>query len=137
MEGTFVEHVRGRARLWLGLVWLAPMLVGFRLGLVPRERAKAWFLGHFLGGLPRARLEAAPGRYALGVAALSGPAAPRRKKTRQKILDLTSHTGLVFLRPAEPLIDDPVDAVVGDNRRHCERGGRPHAAEAERESVSS
>lgn len=54
----FVVHVRGVLRTLAGLVWLAPMLAAHAIGLVGTERAKALFLGHFLGGWTREALAA-------------------------------------------------------------------------------
>lgn len=54
----FVHHVRGTLRTLAGLAWLAPMLAAHAVGLVRTERAKALFLGHFLGGMSRDALAA-------------------------------------------------------------------------------
>ncbi|MEO0603778.1 MAG: HAD-IB family hydrolase [Myxococcota bacterium] len=55
---AFARHVRGPYRFWAGMVWLLPLFVGLRLGLVPRTDAKRFFLRHFLGGLHRDALTA-------------------------------------------------------------------------------
>jgi phosphatidylglycerophosphatase C len=55
---AFVRHCRGDARFAAGIVWLAPLLVAHRLGLVGAERAKVALLGHFFRGWTRADLEA-------------------------------------------------------------------------------
>jgi HAD superfamily hydrolase (TIGR01490 family) len=54
---AFVRHCRGDVRFVAGLVWLSPVLVAHRLGLVDAERAKIALLGHFFRGWSRARLE--------------------------------------------------------------------------------
>lgn len=61
---AFAEKVRGPYRFWLGMVWLLPLFVGLRLGLVARTDAKRMFLRHFLGGLRRDDLEAAARTFA-------------------------------------------------------------------------
>lgn len=53
----FARHCRGPLRFWAGMVWLLPLFVGLRLGLVPPTDAKRLFLRHFLGGMDRATLQ--------------------------------------------------------------------------------
>jgi len=53
---AFALHCRGPYRFWVGMIWLLPLLVGLRLGLVPRTEAKRYFLRHFLGGMHRDEL---------------------------------------------------------------------------------
>jgi phosphatidylglycerophosphatase C len=53
---VFCKQVAGPVRFFLGLLILAPMLVGFKLKMVDRSRAKSMFLRHFLGGLGRDEL---------------------------------------------------------------------------------
>lgn len=53
---AFVRHARGPLRFIAGLVWLSPMLVRFRLGMLSGEHAKVAFLRHYLGGMPRERM---------------------------------------------------------------------------------
>lgn len=61
---AFIEHVVGRPRLVLGLLWMAPMLVLARVGLIDRGAAKgrmmAWFFRHH----DKARLQAAAETFA-------------------------------------------------------------------------
>jgi HAD superfamily hydrolase (TIGR01490 family) len=54
---AFVRHARGPVRAGLGLIVLAPILVGFALRLVPRDRAKVALLRYFFAGTPRETLE--------------------------------------------------------------------------------
>lgn len=61
---AFVQHCRGPWRFWAGMVWLAPLLVGHRLGLVPAAEAKRLFLRHFLGGWHREALAGAAAVFA-------------------------------------------------------------------------
>ncbi len=55
---VFVQHALGPVRLLFGLVWLSPMLVAMKLGLVANDRAKVLFLKHFFGGRSRDELMA-------------------------------------------------------------------------------
>lgn len=55
---AFVWHARGRLRGVLGLVWLSPILVAYRVGLVANDRAKVALLRWFFGGESRATMEA-------------------------------------------------------------------------------
>ena len=54
----FVWHARGRLRGLVGLVMLSPTLIGYKLGLVPNDRAKVALLGWFFRGENRSVLEA-------------------------------------------------------------------------------
>ena len=60
---AFCQHVAGTPRYLLGLAWLAPMLVGFKAGLIPNDEAKQRMLRHFLGGMTRAELREAGERF--------------------------------------------------------------------------
>ena len=53
---AFCRHVRGTPRFALGMLWLSPMLVAMKLGVVANATAKALFLRHFLGGYERDEL---------------------------------------------------------------------------------
>lgn len=61
---AFVRHCRGPWRYAAGMVWLLPLLVGLRLGVVPATVAKRLFLRHFLGGWARTDLEHAAAVFA-------------------------------------------------------------------------
>ena len=61
---AFVRHVVGLPRLVLGLVWLSPMLVLHRVGVVAATPAKEAFLKHFLGGRSEVSLRAAAETFA-------------------------------------------------------------------------
>jgi phosphatidylglycerophosphatase C len=50
---VFCRHARGTARFAAGLLWLSPMLLAFKVGLLANDRAKMYFLSHFLGGSSR------------------------------------------------------------------------------------
>ena len=53
---AFCRHVRGTPRFALGMLWLSPMLVAMKAGVVGNDTAKSIFLRHFLGGLSRKEL---------------------------------------------------------------------------------
>jgi len=74
---AFALHCRGPYRYWPGLLWLAPLLVGLRLRLVPREVAKRLFLRHFLGGMSRATLARLAESFADRIDGFVRPAARR------------------------------------------------------------
>ncbi len=61
---AFVRHCRGTPRYALGMLWLSPMLVAHRVGLIAAERAKVIFLRHFLGGMTRTELREAASAFA-------------------------------------------------------------------------
>ncbi|MFT4624830.1 MAG: phosphatidylglycerophosphatase C [Myxococcota bacterium] len=61
---AFVRHVCGGPRMLLGLLWLSPMLVAHKAGLVSATRAKEVFLRHFFGGHSQADLEDAGRSFA-------------------------------------------------------------------------
>jgi len=61
---AFCRHVRGTPRFAVGMLWLSPMLVAMKLGVVANERAKVIFLRHFLGGMSRSELAAQAGSFA-------------------------------------------------------------------------
>lgn len=75
---AFVHHCRGTLRTVLGLAWLAPMLVLYRAGVVPNDRAKAILLRHFLGGADRAQLAAWAASFAERIDTCVRPAALER-----------------------------------------------------------
>lgn len=75
---AFVWHARGPLRTVLGLVWLAPMLVAHRLGLVPSERAKTLLLRHFFAGERRERLVSLGQSFVAHIDACTRPEARKR-----------------------------------------------------------
>lgn len=46
----FVRFYRGKRRYWLGLITLAPVLVLYKLRILPNWRAKEYFLAHHFKG---------------------------------------------------------------------------------------
>ena len=52
----FVRFVRGSQRLQLGFLWLAPVLVAYKLGIISNQKAKERFLRFHLGGISRDEL---------------------------------------------------------------------------------
>ncbi len=53
---AFCRHVRGTPRFAVGMLFLSPMLVAMKVGLVANETAKTIFLRHLLGGASREEL---------------------------------------------------------------------------------
>jgi hypothetical protein len=83
-------------------------------------------------------LDRAPAIMSNGIDASGAlPAAPRRKVASEKVLDPARGVAPIFPGSCETLIDRPVDTVVGNYGHSVERSYRPHAAQAESESVSS
>lgn len=74
----FVKHVVGPVRFALGLLWLGPMLVLYKVGVIPNHRAKGILLRHFLGGRTRGELEAAAATFADEVDGIVRPGARER-----------------------------------------------------------
>jgi len=56
---AYCQHVVGTPRYLLGMLWLGPMLVAFKAGLLSNDDAKQRMLTHFLGGRTREELRAA------------------------------------------------------------------------------
>jgi phosphatidylglycerophosphatase C len=55
---AFLRFVSGLPRLALGLLWLSPMLLMYKAGLISRQAAKERLLSHFLKGKSREMLTA-------------------------------------------------------------------------------
>lgn len=53
----FIKFVRGSKRLYLGYLWLSPVLFGMKAGLVKNDRAKVKLLKHHFGGMSRQELK--------------------------------------------------------------------------------
>ncbi len=49
----FVKFSRGTQRYYAGLFYLSPMLLLYKLGIIPNNRAKELFLAHFFQGMSR------------------------------------------------------------------------------------
>ena len=47
----FLKFVRGNLRFYIGMIWLSPYLLSYKLGLYPNWRAKERTLTHFLAGI--------------------------------------------------------------------------------------
>src|SRR5688500_349482 len=75
---AFVIHCRGRLRAALGMLWLAPWLVGYALKVVPNDVAKRRLLRHFFAGATRAELAAWSASFADVIEALVRPGARER-----------------------------------------------------------
>jgi len=56
---AFCHHVVGTPRYLLGMMWLGPMLLAFKAGLIRNDDAKQRMLTHFLGGRRRDELAGA------------------------------------------------------------------------------
>ncbi len=46
----FVRFYRGHAGYWFGMLMLAPIMVLFKIGLIPNWKAKQYFLAHYFKG---------------------------------------------------------------------------------------
>jgi len=46
----FLKFYRGAFNFWIGIILLSPILVAYKLKLIPNWRAKAWVLKYFIGG---------------------------------------------------------------------------------------
>lgn len=53
---AYIAFVKGKMRLLLGMIWLLPMLIRFKLGLKDRQAAKEQLLYHFFGGMEETTL---------------------------------------------------------------------------------
>lgn len=47
----FIDFCFGKTRLFIGLLWLSPMLMLYKIGLVKNYKAKEIFLSHFFKGV--------------------------------------------------------------------------------------
>ncbi len=61
---TFTIFARGAQRYYLGLLYLAPMLLLYKLKIIPNDRAKAIFLKHFFNGLSKEEFQRLGREYA-------------------------------------------------------------------------
>lgn len=50
---SFIRFVKGPVRLGLGLLFLSPVLIGFRIGIIANWRAKQILFTHFFKGMAR------------------------------------------------------------------------------------
>lgn len=60
----FIKFVRGSSRLYLGYLWLSPVLFGMKAGLVRNDRAKVKLLKYHFGGMSREELTDHAERFA-------------------------------------------------------------------------
>ncbi len=60
---AFLFMVKGPFRVGLGVFWLMPMLIGFKLGWIDRQLAKEQLMKHFLGGMSQEALAAYGKRF--------------------------------------------------------------------------
>jgi HAD superfamily hydrolase (TIGR01490 family) len=81
---AFCRHVRGTPRFVAGMLWLSPMLVAMKLGIVANDRAKVFFLRHFLGGRTRDDLAAHASTFADVVEGWLRPGALERVRWHQQ-----------------------------------------------------
>jgi phosphatidylglycerophosphatase C len=61
---AFVRYVKGDLRYGLGMVWLSPWLLAFKLGWLDRQLAKERLLFHFLGKMSEGELKEKAGKFA-------------------------------------------------------------------------
>ncbi len=63
LEG-FILFAHGAQRYYLGLLYLAPMLLLYKLNIIPNHRAKEILLSHFFKGVSKKELECLGEAYA-------------------------------------------------------------------------
>lgn len=54
----FAKFAMGTRKFWLGMVWLSPMLLLHKIGIIHSGKAKQIFLRHFFGGCSEKRMKA-------------------------------------------------------------------------------
>lgn len=47
----FLKFYSGTFNFWVGIILLSPILIAYKLKLIPNWRAKAWVLKYFIGGV--------------------------------------------------------------------------------------
>jgi HAD superfamily hydrolase (TIGR01490 family) len=78
---SFAMFVAGKGRLFLALWLVSPVLVGMKLGLVDRGRAKGLLLRVCFGGITQSALQQAAARFAVErLPSLLRPGAPEQVK---------------------------------------------------------
>lgn len=60
---AYIRYVKGDMRYLLGMCFLSPMLIRFKLGFIERQQAKERLLYHFLGGMPEEVLKEKAKRF--------------------------------------------------------------------------
>jgi HAD superfamily hydrolase (TIGR01490 family) len=53
----FVKFAKGNRKFWLGMIWLSPMLLLNKIGIISSGKAKQIFLKHFFGGCSEKRMK--------------------------------------------------------------------------------
>lgn len=82
---AFTRFYHGDFRFLLGLLYLSPSLLSYRLGRLPNWRAKEHFLTYFFGGEPLDRFQQSADRFASEkIPALLRPAAVRRLEAHRR-----------------------------------------------------
>lgn len=61
---VFVQYYHGAFRFWLGMIYLSPVLVLYKIGVIPNWKAKEILLGHFFGRTPFEKFQSACDRFA-------------------------------------------------------------------------
>ena len=61
----FIKFARGSSRYYAGLFYLAPMLILYKLHVIPNHRAKEIFLAHYFKAIPQKEFEKLGHEYAL------------------------------------------------------------------------
>lgn len=54
---AIVRFVHGNVRFYWGMFQLLPILIGFKVGLVDRQKTKEHFFAHFFGGMPESTFQ--------------------------------------------------------------------------------
>ncbi len=62
---AFIKFARGAQRYYAGLLCLAPMLLLYKLKIIPNYRAKEILMAHFFKGMPQNDFETLGRKYAL------------------------------------------------------------------------
>ncbi len=60
----FIKFARGSSRYYAGLLYLAPMLVLYKLHVIPNHRAKEIFLNHYFKAITQVEFEKLGNEYA-------------------------------------------------------------------------
>jgi HAD superfamily hydrolase (TIGR01490 family) len=61
----FIHYAVGKPRYFLGLIYLSPMLVAYKLNIIKNHKAKEIFLSHFFKNWDRNRFQDVATRYSL------------------------------------------------------------------------
>ncbi len=81
----FTKFYHGNLRFYLGMLFLLPVLIPYKIGLIPNWKAKEYFLAHFFSKEPLSKFQEACDRFGLlRIPSLIRPAAFRQLAEHQK-----------------------------------------------------